>query len=213
MGATRSEDYLRMQEERSQTSRQRILDSAVRCLIEYGYAGASTLRIQELAGMSRGRLLHHYPSRDELLVASVQHLATNRVSEVRRAVDTVIPTTDRGPSRIADVVAQMWAMFHQPYFWAAIELWVAARHSEPLREVLRVGEDQLSEAIWETLDTLFGPDLVARPRYRSTADILVSSMRGVALSYAFEPRDPLLDPHLAQWRSLAEVMLTTPGVD
>lgn len=208
MGATRSEAYSRRQEERSRTSRQHILDSAVRCLIEHGYAGASTLRIQELAGVSRGRLLHHFPSREELLVAAVQHLATNRVAELRRTVGAVITAGPRDPRRIAEAVEQMWATFHQPYFWAAIELWVASRHSEPLREVLRVGEDRLSEAIWETLDALFGPELAASPRYRQTAEILVSSMRGVALSYAFAPRDPAHDPHLRYWCSMAELMLS-----
>jgi hypothetical protein len=32
-------------------------------------------------------------------------------------------------------------------------------------------------------------------------------MRGVALTYAIEPRDPHSDPHLAEWKELAVTML------
>jgi len=51
----------------------------VACLVESGYSGATTLQIQARAGVSRGRLLHHFPSRDELLVAASRHLATERL--------------------------------------------------------------------------------------------------------------------------------------
>ena len=37
-------------------------------------------------------------------------------------------------------------------------------------------------------------------------------MRGVALIYAIEPRDPLRDPHLVDWISLATQLLTGQDV-
>ena len=51
-------------------------------LVEHGYSNATTVRIQAAAGVSRGRLLHHFPSRDSLLVASVHHLAAQRVQDL-----------------------------------------------------------------------------------------------------------------------------------
>ena len=72
-------------EARTATSRARILDAAVACLVESGYSGATTLQIQARAGVSRGRLLHHFPSRDELLVAASRHLATRAPAGHRRA--------------------------------------------------------------------------------------------------------------------------------
>ena len=53
----------RSRSERTADSRLLILDAAVACLVEEGYAGASTLAVQARAGVSRGRLLHHFPSR------------------------------------------------------------------------------------------------------------------------------------------------------
>ena len=71
---------------------ERILDAAVRALVEHGYAGTSTLRIQEIAEVSRGSLLHQFPSRDALLVAAVQHLAEAR-AVVRDRGDRAPPWT------------------------------------------------------------------------------------------------------------------------
>ena len=207
MAATRAESYLQQQERRSRASRQQILDAAVQCLAEYGYAGASTLRIQELAGISRGRLLHHFSSRDELLVGAVQHLASARVAELRTEVGSMIAVPDDDPARIDEAIGQMWTNFHQPFFWASIELWVAARHNDSLREALRPAERQLQKAIHETLAVMFGPVWSARPRYQQVVDTLLSSMRGASVAYGFDPRTPARDPHLAQWRDVARVLL------
>ena len=75
----------RSRSERTADSRLLILDAAVACLVEDGYAGASTLAVQARAGVSRGRLLHHFPSRAELLVAAAGHLSTTLLAEVQRA--------------------------------------------------------------------------------------------------------------------------------
>ncbi len=193
------------QERRTAVSRQRILDAAVACLVEQGYAGASTLQIQERAGVSRGRLLHHFPSRDELLVAAAEHLAATQVTALRDS--SAIEAPDGDPARIDQAVEQMWETFHQPYFWAAMELWLAARHNADIRTILGPMEQDLYRSIRRTVAAMFGPVYAARPRFHLVLDLLVSSMRGVALTYGFSGRSPEGDPHLAQWRQLAHALL------
>ena len=54
-------------------------------------ARSSTLMVQRRAEVSRGGLLHHFPSKDALLVAAAQHLAAVRVAETggcRRGLHT-----------------------------------------------------------------------------------------------------------------------------
>ena len=67
-GTRRGTTVRRSREQRTSDSRLRILDAAVACLVESGYAGTTTLTIQARAGVSRGRLLHHFPSKETLLV-------------------------------------------------------------------------------------------------------------------------------------------------
>ncbi len=192
-------------EERTATSRARILDAAVACLVESGYAGATTLRIQARAGVSRGRLLHHFPSRDTLLVAASRHLAIERLRGLGERIDGLgglspAQRLDRG-------VELMWDTFAEPHFWAAVELWTAARTHDELRAALLPEEREVGAAIRVGLARFYGPDLARHPRYATVRDLVFTSMRGVGLTYALDPRDPRTDPHLPMWKQTAATLL------
>lgn len=186
-------------EARSRLTQKTVLDSAVAVLVEAGYSGASTLKIQQCAGVSRGRLLHQFPNRDELLVAAVQHLAEARVDLVN--VET--SGADSARDRVAAVVQAMWSAYQQDYFIASTELWVAARHNPRLAAALSPREQELGARIRKQLDALFGRPSTDHPNYPSLREVLNTSMRGVALAYCFEPGDPQSDPHLSIWTDLA----------
>ena len=193
-------------EERTATSRARILDAAVACLVEDGYAGATTLAIQARAGVSRGRLLHHFPSRDALLVAASHHLATERLeawSERRRTSFGDLT----GPDRLDRAVEVMWETFSEPIFWAALELWTAARTHADLSASLLPQERSLGATIRRNSAEMYGPDVADHPRFPLVRDLLFTSMRGVGMTYAFDHRDPRTDPHLRLWKELARTLL------
>jgi AcrR family transcriptional regulator len=200
----------RSRSERTADSRLLILDAAVACLVEEGYAGASTLAVQARAGVSRGRLLHHFPSRAELLVAAAEHVATTQLEEVRRRAAALMADQPAGRERIDRAVDLMWATFQEPPFWAAMELWTAARTDPALRTALRSEERRLRAAIVAVADGIWGPEIASAPRYADLCQVLFTSMRGVALVYAFEERPAATDPHLALWKRLA-VQMTLDG--
>jgi len=196
---------------RSADSRALILEAAVACLVEDGYAGASTLAVQARAGVSRGRLLHHFPSRAELLVASAQYLATNTLAELQERAVAQMADVPAGPPRVDRAIELLWATFHEPPFWAALELWTAARTDPSLRAALRTEEPRLREAIRAVADGIWGPEVTVAPLYEELCELLFTSMRGVALVYAFEQRPPATDPHVALWKRLATRMLFAAG--
>lgn len=181
----------------------RILDAAVAVLLEDGYGGATTLRIQEQAGVTRGRLLHHFPSRDALLTAAAHHLASARVGAM--AADQTWPA-DAG-ERIDAAIEAMALTFTQGYFWAATELWIAARHNDELRAALLPGERDLARVIRPGLDVFFGPDLTSHPAYEDLREILFTSLRGMALTTAFDPREEPTRRHIARLKKLARSVL------
>ena len=67
--------------------RQRLLDATVECLVERGWSGTSTTLVSERAGVSRGAQLHHFPTKNDLVVAAVEHLSEQRGEELQRAAD------------------------------------------------------------------------------------------------------------------------------
>jgi AcrR family transcriptional regulator len=205
----------RTRSERSADSRQIILDATLDCLLRYGYARTTTLTIQHRAGVSRGRLLHHFPSREGLLVAACQHLASSHLAELRDWVGASMRDEQDPARRVRHAVDQFWSTFEQRFFWGSIELWTAARTDERLRTTLLPEERRLGAAIRDVVDALFGPELTGHPRYPRVRELLLTSMRGVALTYAFDQqRDRARDPHLPMWHELAAELLPgrgTPG--
>ena len=197
----------RTRSKRSADSRLLILDAAVACLVEDGYAGASTLAVQARAGVSRGRLLHHFPSRAQLLVAAAEHLVAHQLEEVGRRAAALMADQPTGRERVERAIDLMWATFQEPPFWAAMELWTAARTDPDLRAALRSEERRLRAAIRAVADEIWGPEVAAAPLYAELCELLFTSMRGVAIVYAFEDRPAVTDPHLALWKRLATRML------
>lgn len=188
---------------RSKETRVRLLEAAVQCLAEVGYADTTTSLILSRSGVSRGSLLHQFPSRDDLLIASVHHLAAVRMTELTRyAAERATQTAD-----ISEAVAAMWDVFHGDLFRATVELWTAARTNPTLRVALVPVERLAGQAVTGTVATVFGPELAARPGFDDLAAILLTSMRGTALTYMFNPRDHRTDPNLPRWCRLAKEML------
>jgi AcrR family transcriptional regulator len=200
----------RTQGQRRASSHALILDAAVKALVDGGYAGTTTVVIQKLAGVSRGRLLHHFPSRDALLVSAAHHLAAARINEMEQWFE--IGPADGGPDedRIDRAVAMLWRTFSQPYFWAAMELWTVARTNHDLRLELAAAEKRLGRAIQHVVATMFGPVHSSHPAFPEVRELLFTSMRGVAMTYAIDERDPDTDPHLVMWQRAARHLLDAP---
>lgn len=59
---------------RSDETRGRILDAAFAVLKERGFVGLTTPEVAQRAGVSRGALVHHFPSKLELVAAAMEHV-------------------------------------------------------------------------------------------------------------------------------------------
>jgi AcrR family transcriptional regulator len=137
-------------ERRSRQKRARILQAAVDCLIDMGYAAASIGAIQARAGVSRGALLHHYPTKADLLVDALRHLSDQQLEQFTLA------TAAEGGA--ADWLDTLWQSFETPLFGALLELWVAARTDDELRQALLVHQRDLHHKIRAVFLALFGGD-------------------------------------------------------
>lgn len=207
MSTDAAEGYRKRRDDQRADSRVRILDAAVDCLIEGGFSTATTPRIEARAGISHGGLLHHFPSRGALLVAASQHIAARRIAAARQRAEQIALSHPEGPERLLPMVELLWSTFHEPHWWAAVELWTASRTNDEIAASLLPEERRLGAVIRTLMDEMFGPVYAAHPRYPQVRELLLSSMRGIALTYTFDRRDPRHDPHVATWTALVTVML------
>ena len=120
----------RTKAERSAATRVRLLDATIDCLVELGWSGTSTTEVVRRAGVSRGAQVHHYPSKEDLVVAALEHLCTRRMAEYRAALER-LPATERTPGASVDL---LWAVWSGPTLEAWLELVVACRTQPALRE-------------------------------------------------------------------------------
>ncbi|NEV77726.1 TetR/AcrR family transcriptional regulator [Rhodopseudomonas sp. BR0C11] len=188
--------------------RDRLLDAAVECLIELGVAGTSTLAVQHRAGVSRGALLHHFPSREVLLAASVSELIRRNEHAVRSFVEAL-------PSRGDRLKVAMGALAfaaRQPAYLAELELWAVARTDSALRQTLIAAERLAKREIDRVHYQLFG-DWAKSDSYAEIVALTQHFMRGLAISENVRLSPKRRDELIASWteaiRPILERGLTT----
>ncbi|MBX7456504.1 TetR/AcrR family transcriptional regulator [Mycolicibacterium sp. 3033] len=173
----------RTQAERTAAMRTRLLDATVECLVTYGYAGTTTPRIAEIAGVTRGAQVHHFRSKEDLVVAAIEHLAEQRIQTAIRQNGRLLSSADP----VASVLEFLWESHQGDMLLATIELWVAARTDEVLaREVARV-EPMVNSTLVTAIDQLV-PDALSRKKLRNAIFTAMDALRGI-LIVSFVDRD------------------------
>lgn len=185
----------RTQAERSAATRTRIISATIDALVELGHAGTTTLEVQRRAEVSRGALLHHFPSRAELLVAAVYQLF-----EAQREVIVPAVREARKVGKIDAGVDVLWQSFNSPLAIGIDELWSAARNDEELRELLG-RHDRNARGEIRRLCAQLWPDYVEHPNYELALPILIDAMHGAARGRVVRS-DGATAKRLASWKKL-----------
>jgi AcrR family transcriptional regulator len=148
------------QQTKSQNTRNTILDAAIRCFYTFGYNNTTTEKIANEAGVSRGAMLHHFPSRADLIKAAVRHLNSKRLELFKREESSV--QGDATHTRVEEGIDTYWAQLNTPYFVVFHELQIAARTDAELYSVLIPAIEELDRAWAVTVREVF-PDLALSP--------------------------------------------------
>jgi AcrR family transcriptional regulator len=183
---------LTRKQQREQT-RQQLLDAAIACLVEYGYAGTTTQRVQDRVNLSRGALSHHFGSKADLLVAAIHHIADQRLELLRSAADGIEP----GPDALPQVVTAIHTAMSGPPFLAALELWVSARTDPELRAALLPPERKLGQALRDIFEKATAD---ADPEQARLAfDSLLIFLRGLAITSILRRDARSVDDAVGYW--------------
>lgn len=190
------------QAERRRITRGKLLDATIDSLIDRGYARTTTVEVGERTGLSRGTQLHHFPSKADLLVAAIQHLADERMKEFEAVIEERF---SRGDDPVDAMVDVLWVMFSDPIYWATIELMVAARTDPELLERLQAFERSLGGRLYAAFKEQTG----RQGRVAKTSlEMTLYFMRGLAMERIFRQNEAhythLLNRWKVQLRSLLE---------
>lgn len=179
-------------------TRSAILEATGRVLVEDGYAELTTRRVAEIAGVAQSTVMHHFETRETLLVETVTHLAL-------RIADEAIADLDLGALRRPEhrdrVLDEAWRQFTSPPAIAAAQLWAAAWAEPELAAALRDLEQRLGTIIAGTAGALF-PDVAEDPRFLAFLDASVSLIRGLVMGIPVAGREEID----ARWTAIKPIL-------
>jgi AcrR family transcriptional regulator len=165
------------QQDRSRATRQRLIEAAIECLAELGWAGSTVAVVAERAGVSRGAAQHHFRTREDLFAAAVDHVTEVRTNWIReRSAD--LPAAHGRTRAVVDMVVRMYT---GQVFRAALHLWVAASSDEQLRELVVPLEAHVGREAHKLAVELLGVD-EAEPGVRETVQATMDLARGLGLA-------------------------------
>ncbi|HZN15654.1 MAG TPA: TetR/AcrR family transcriptional regulator [Acidimicrobiales bacterium] len=197
----------RTQAERRESTQRAILDATIEGLTKVGYAQLSTNKVVRKAGVSRGALVHHFPTKADLAVAALDRWLTDRIVEFDATFAALRPE-DRRDDVAIDI---LWEMFEGPTFAAWIELVVAARTDERLRPKLVEVNDRFSEGVYESFRRAFdldGTDLAFDPLV--AVDFAFTVLTGAATGRFLDDPSERAQPQALTTLKFVSALLANP---
>ena len=185
----------RTQAQRREGTIAALLDATATCLAERGYAATSTAAVSAEAGVSQGALFRHFPTRQALLVATADHVATRNVEAFRALGDLGVDTADE----VTAVLGHLRTLVLSPANQTWRELLVAARADADLRTALQPARESLQAQMLEAAADLWR-DRLPPEDLAAVLSIVVNMLDGLAFS-ALDP-DPAAAPGRTVERAL-----------
>lgn len=118
-----------LQQRRSAETKLLILEAAIDCLAEVGYSDMTTQVIAQRAALSRGAMLHHYATKQDLIAAVIDYAFFRHIKDFSAAVRAL---SDEERTRQNIGIALDWQSYNTREFKAYLELNNAARTDKEL---------------------------------------------------------------------------------
>jgi AcrR family transcriptional regulator len=166
---------------KSLRTRARILDAAMRLFAQIGYHAATNGLIADAAKLTRGAMLYHFATREELVEAAIGHI---EVARARLFEEAARASAAPGQDASEAAIDAYWALLQEPPFVAFAELESAARTEPMLRARLAAAQAAFDRAQVGGFGALAqaGED----PRFQTSRDLgrfLLEGMARGAMTY------------------------------
>ena len=163
--------------QRTAEMRTRLERATIEVLLKHGYTALTTTMVARRANVSRGAFQHHFRTKQELVLAAVEHLFDDRNAEFRAAFTKIPPDADR-PAVALDM---LWKILGGDSFYAWLELAVAGRTDERLGQKLRELGARTASAVEQTFREFFPAPSTPNPFYEMAPRFVFALLQGLAL--------------------------------
>jgi AcrR family transcriptional regulator len=160
---------------KSLRTRARILEAAMRLFADIGYHAAGNAVIAEAAQLTRGAMIYHFATREELVEAAIQHI---ELARARLFEEAAAASAAPGQDASEAAIDAYWSLLHETPFVAFAELEAAARTEPMLRERLAAAQAAFDRAQVGEFGAL--AQAGADPRFQTSRDLGRFLLEGLA---------------------------------
>jgi AcrR family transcriptional regulator len=167
------------QQRKSAQTRVGILDAAIDCLASHGYARTTTQLIAETAEISRGAMLHHYPTKGALIEAIIAYCFYKRMQMLGDGMKNISEM-----QRVQEFAGLeiLWRSFFTREHRAYLELNIASRTDAEVREFF-VPQARRFMRVWRDQGVHAFPEWAGDPeRLARASDLVEAVLEGLALN-------------------------------
>jgi AcrR family transcriptional regulator len=201
--ASRSPARRRTQAERSEQTRIRILKAAADLIRTRGYARFRTADVATAAGLSRGAQLHHFPTKDSLVVATLAYVFEQSQALSRRRAASISKPRDL----IEVVIEDAREFFFSEHFKVAIDIVLSTSTDQSVRKQIT----DMSRRARRPVETAWAEALSANgvpgPLAVDLVALTLSVVRGMAIRTLWDNDPQWFDRLFGVWREMIKVFL------
>ncbi len=190
----------RTQAQRSDGTRARLLEAAIHCLHESGYAATTTSLVAQRAGVSRGAMLHQFPTKVDLMLYVVRAVYDREVEEYVARLGHIRDLR----TKLQALPEVAWEVLSRPSGVAVLEVLQGSRSDPELAERLLPMQSTIeteSFAWARRFDDVYGAP-VTTPLQR----LMVWTVRGLSVARTLDPKADL-DKAVSLMRDMVAVLL------
>ena len=140
-GKDGSKDSAARDTPKSRRTRVQILETAMRLFAELGYDRAGNAAIAEACGLTRGAMLYHFPTREDLVGAAAWHIHQARETAFEAEARKLKP----GQDALDGAIDAYWRLLSSEPFSAFLALERAARQDDDVARAIQPAQKAFDE--------------------------------------------------------------------
>ena len=177
---------------RAAQTHDKLLHASVELLAERGYSRLSTASVAERAGVAHGTLFRHFPTKSALMAATTERVLEGVIGEFL----CMAKEFAGAPEPIDEALQAVWSLFRSQRLQATLELYVAARTDDGLRDALRPIFTRHRTAFLSAARALL-PTSANQAHFESTVTGILATLLGGALLWSVVPEPDFFQSELA----------------
>ena len=163
---------------RSAATRRSVLDAAIKCLFEHGYGATSTVTVAEEAGVSRGAMMHQFPSKADLMTFVVEAV----FEEDLALYHEMLADKSAPRERVAAYPLAAWTVMSRPAGVAVLEIFQGSRSDQELATKLAPTYARIEE----TARSILQQELHRSPS-APLMHLVAGAVRGLSITQVIAP--------------------------